>query len=153
MRKFVYPRFIILRCNHRARQLQVLNLWSRKETVGGRPSQCRCLQTQSLHCGRTSTQWRTLTQSVVCPTGTCRQRGRWSDGPGPGQVADRGGQFKVQSSKFISQSACLSYCSQTRNVKFDIQIGSDWLQMGRIWDFLRSVSEHFGVLKKCTITN
>ena len=31
-----------------------------------------------------------------------------------------------------------------RAVKFSIQIGSDWSQMGQIWDFLRSVSVHFG---------
>ena len=30
--------------------------------------------------------------------------------------------------------------------KFDIQIGSDWPEMGQIWDFLRSVSVHFGVI-------
>ena len=30
-----------------------------------------------------------------------------------------------------------------REVKFDIQIGSDWTQMGQIWHFLRSVSVHF----------
>ena len=30
------------------------------------------------------------------------------------------------------------------DVKFAIQIGSDWPQMGQIWDFLRSVSVHFG---------
>ena len=29
------------------------------------------------------------------------------------------------------------------DVKFGIQIGSDWPQMGQIWDFLRSVSVHF----------
>ena len=27
--------------------------------------------------------------------------------------------------------------------KFRIQIGSDWPQVGQIWDFLRSVSVHF----------
>ena len=33
-----------------------------------------------------------------------------------------------------------------RDVKFAIRIGSDyyWPQMGQIWDFLRSVSVHFG---------
>ena len=30
------------------------------------------------------------------------------------------------------------------DVKFCIQIGSDWPQIGHIWDFLRSVSVHFG---------
>ena len=30
-----------------------------------------------------------------------------------------------------------------RDVKFAIQIGSDWPQMGQFWDFLRSVSVHF----------
>ena len=29
------------------------------------------------------------------------------------------------------------------DVKFVIQIGSDWSKMGQIWDFLRSVSVHF----------
>ena len=35
---------------------------------------------------------------------------------------------------------------EDRVVKFAIQIGSDWPQMGmgQIWDFLRSVSVHFG---------
>ena len=28
--------------------------------------------------------------------------------------------------------------------EFAIQIGSDWLQMGQIWDLLRSVSVYFG---------
>ena len=31
-----------------------------------------------------------------------------------------------------------------RDVKFGIQIGSDWARIGQIWDFLRSVSLHFG---------
>ena len=31
----------------------------------------------------------------------------------------------------------------TKDVKFGIQIGSDWPQMGQIWDFLISVSVHF----------
>ena len=31
-----------------------------------------------------------------------------------------------------------------RDVKVAIQIGSGWTQMGKIWDFLRSVSVHFG---------
>ena len=31
-----------------------------------------------------------------------------------------------------------------RDVKFGIQIGSDWPQMGQILEFLRSVSLHFG---------
>ena len=31
-----------------------------------------------------------------------------------------------------------------RNVKFRLQIGSYWPQMGQIWAFLRSVSVHFG---------
>ena len=35
------------------------------------------------------------------------------------------------------------FCS--RAVKFVIQIASVWLQMGQIWDFLRSVSVHFGL--------
>ena len=51
-------------------------------------------------------------------------------------------------------------CLQSRDVKFSILIGSDWLQMGHIWDFLdflrslyqnqklmsffRSFSVHFG---------
>ena len=35
----------------------------------------------------------------------------------------------------------------TRDVKFAIQIGSDWPQMVQILDFLRSVSAHFGSLK------
>ena len=34
---------------------------------------------------------------------------------------------------------------QPGDVKFGIQIGSDWHQMGQIWDFLRSVSVHFGL--------
>ena len=33
--------------------------------------------------------------------------------------------------------------SRSRNVKFGIQVGSDWPQMGQIWDFLKSVSLHF----------
>ena len=32
----------------------------------------------------------------------------------------------------------------TRDVKLEIQVGSDWSQMGAIWDFLRSFSVHFG---------
>ena len=32
----------------------------------------------------------------------------------------------------------------TRDIKFGIKIGSDWLQIGQIWNFLRSVSVHFG---------
>ena len=35
---------------------------------------------------------------------------------------------------------------QYRDLKFGIQIASDWPQMGQIWDFLRSVSVHFGQL-------
>ena len=35
-----------------------------------------------------------------------------------------------------------------RGVKFDIQIGSDWPQMGQIWDFLRSVLIRFGLLSQ-----
>ena len=31
-----------------------------------------------------------------------------------------------------------------RDAKFGIQIVSDWRQKGQIWDFLRSVSVHFG---------
>ena len=31
-----------------------------------------------------------------------------------------------------------------RDLKFDILIGSDWPEMGQVWDFLRSVSVHFG---------
>ena len=34
------------------------------------------------------------------------------------------------------------YPLQDRDVKFRVQIGSDWRQMGQIWDFLRA-SEHF----------
>ena len=30
------------------------------------------------------------------------------------------------------------------DVKFGIKIESDWPQIGQIWDFLRSVSVHFG---------
>ena len=33
---------------------------------------------------------------------------------------------------------------ESRDVRFGIQIVSDWPQMGQIWDFLRSVSVHFG---------
>ena len=33
---------------------------------------------------------------------------------------------------------------QSQDVKFGIQIGSDLFQMGQTWDFLRSVSVHFG---------
>ena len=32
----------------------------------------------------------------------------------------------------------------SRSIKFSIQIGLDWPQMGQIWDFLRSVSVYFG---------
>ena len=32
-----------------------------------------------------------------------------------------------------------------RAVKFCIQIESDWPEMRQIWDFLRSVSVHFGL--------
>ena len=32
----------------------------------------------------------------------------------------------------------------SKDVKFGIQSGSDWAQMGQILDFLRSVSVHFG---------
>ena len=35
-----------------------------------------------------------------------------------------------------------------RIIKFGIQIGSDWPKMGQIWDFLRSVSVHFGSPRK-----
>ena len=31
-----------------------------------------------------------------------------------------------------------------RAIKFGIRIGSDWPQMGQIWEFLRSLSVHFG---------
>ena len=41
----------------------------------------------------------------------------------------------------LTEKACDSW-----NVKFDIEIGSDWTQMGPIWDFLRSVSVHFGAV-------
>ena len=37
-----------------------------------------------------------------------------------------------------------------RDVKFCIQIGSDWPQLGQIWDFLRSVSvQIFPILGQC----
>ena len=45
------------------------------------------------------------------------------------------------------------------DVKIAIQIGSYWSQMGQIWDFLRSVSVHFGSHEtdlaepKCTETD
>ena len=39
-------------------------------------------------------------------------------------------------------------CVSHRDVKFGIQIGSVWLQIGQIWDFLRSVSVHFGSLSQ-----
>ena len=39
---------------------------------------------------------------------------------------------------------CRLPCISTRDRKFSIQIVSDWPQMGQIWDFLRSVSVHFG---------
>ena len=35
-----------------------------------------------------------------------------------------------------------------RDHEFGIQIGSDWPQMEQIWDFLRSVSEHFGAARQ-----
>ena len=35
----------------------------------------------------------------------------------------------------------------SRDVKFGNQIEADWPQMGQIWDFLRSVSVHFGTAK------
>ena len=35
----------------------------------------------------------------------------------------------------------LTHLVLCRDVKFGIQIGSDWPQMGQIWDFLRSVSD------------
>ena len=34
------------------------------------------------------------------------------------------------------------------DVKFGIQIGSDWPQMGQIWDILRTVSVHFGLVSQ-----
>ena len=34
--------------------------------------------------------------------------------------------------------------TDTRDLNFGINIESNWLQMGQIWDFLRSVSVHFG---------
>ena len=34
--------------------------------------------------------------------------------------------------------------NRIRDVKYGIQIGSDWPKMGQIWDFLRSVSVNFG---------
>ena len=37
-----------------------------------------------------------------------------------------------------------------RDVKFGLQIGSDWSQMGQIWDILRSVSVHFGAPRHCS---
>ena len=38
--------------------------------------------------------------------------------------------------------------SETRDAKFGIQIGLDWPQIGKIWDFLRSVSVHFGAVRQ-----
>ena len=44
--------------------------------------------------------------------------------------------------------------SDNSHFKFGIQIGSDVPQMGQIWDFLRSVSVHFGAgAPKCTETD
>ena len=41
----------------------------------------------------------------------------------------------------------------SRDVKFGIQIGSDrWPHMGQIWDFLRSVSLHFGSVEFISLT-
>ena len=33
---------------------------------------------------------------------------------------------------------------ESRDVKFGIEIGAHWPQIGQIWDFYRSVSVHFG---------
>ena len=44
----------------------------------------------------------------------------------------------------ISECPTGPHCIDHSDVKFGIQIGSDWLKMRQIWDFLRSVSVHFG---------
>ena len=49
---------------------------------------------------------------------------------------------KIKYSLLVTQTT--KTASSTRVGKCVIQIGSDWPQMGQIWDFLRSVSVHFG---------
>ena len=39
---------------------------------------------------------------------------------------------------------CTRAATSNRDIKFSIQIGSDWSKMGQIWDFLTSVSVHIG---------
>ena len=45
---------------------------------------------------------------------------------------------------FLFPGLLVSQSLYFRDDKFVIQIGSDWPQMGQIWDFLRSVSVNFG---------
>ena len=49
-------------------------------------------------------------------------------------------QQQVNGTKYCRQQP--SFMEWLRDVKFAIQIVSDWLQMGQICDFLRSVSAH-----------
>ena len=60
------------------------------------------------------------------------------------------GVIKAERYRVLEAAGCLNTPSGfvydgdiARDVKFGIQIGSDWHQMGQIWDFLRSVSVHF----------
>ena len=48
----------------------------------------------------------------------------------------------------VNQSPLFLLTMVRRDVKFGIQIESDWPQMGQIWDFLRSGSVHFGALRQ-----
>ena len=47
--------------------------------------------------------------------------------------------------KTTSREHNIIHTPWNRDGKFDIQIGSDWPQIEQIWDFLRSVSIHFGM--------
>ena len=51
--------------------------------------------------------------------------------------------YNIQTLRLYSVHIYIQTLS-SRDVQFDIQIESDWPQMVQIWEFLRSVSVHFG---------
>ena len=59
--------------------------------------------------------------------------------PGGGACVDRG-------DKGVTVGHEVPGTRQLREGEFGNRIGSDWPQMGQMWDFLKSVSVHFGEL-------
>ena len=58
------------------------------------------------------------------------------------------GIYSVISNSALPQQRPTFHRVFAKDGKFSIQIGSDWPQMGQIWEFLRLVSVHFGSLSQ-----